>query len=137
MNDVELVIGVTGGIAAYKTASLVSRLVQDGAHVTVAMTEAATRFVGPATIAALTGSELPEHIKIDGIDISGLLTDLGGIEAEVWESAVGSRAIVDVSVLRAVVQEVRFGCSGEPGLNSPRCGICLTPHEEHIDIVSP
>jgi phosphopantothenoylcysteine decarboxylase/phosphopantothenate--cysteine ligase len=54
MNDRELIIGVTGGIAAYKTAALVSRLVQAGAGVSVVMTEAATRFVGPTTFAALT-----------------------------------------------------------------------------------
>lgn len=55
MNGRELVIGVTGGIAAYKTAALVSQLVQAGAGVSIAMTESATRFVGPATFAALTG----------------------------------------------------------------------------------
>lgn len=51
----EIVVGVTGGVAAFKTAALVSRLVQDGAAVTVVMTEAACRFVGPATFEALTG----------------------------------------------------------------------------------
>jgi phosphopantothenoylcysteine decarboxylase len=51
----ELVIAVTGGIAAYKTAFLVSRLVQSGAGVTVVATAAAERFIGPATFAALTG----------------------------------------------------------------------------------
>lgn len=51
----ELVVGITGGIAAYKTAALVSRLVQDGAAVTVVMTEAACRFIGPPTFEALTG----------------------------------------------------------------------------------
>jgi phosphopantothenoylcysteine decarboxylase/phosphopantothenate--cysteine ligase len=51
----EMVVGVTGGIAAFKTAALVSRLVQDGAGVSVVMTEAAQRFVGPATFEALTG----------------------------------------------------------------------------------
>lgn len=55
MNGRELVIGVTGGIAAFKTAALVSRLVQNGAGVTVAMTAAARRFVGPTTFRALTG----------------------------------------------------------------------------------
>ena len=55
MRDREILIGVTGGIAAYKTAALVSQLVQGGAKVTVVMTEAAQRFVGPATFAALTG----------------------------------------------------------------------------------
>ncbi len=51
----EIVVGVTGGIAAYKTAELVSRLVQGGAGVTVVMTEAAGKFIGPATFMALTG----------------------------------------------------------------------------------
>jgi len=51
----EVLVGVSGGIASYKTAILVSRLVQDGAGVTVVMTESATRFVGAATFEALTG----------------------------------------------------------------------------------
>jgi len=55
MKDREILIGVTGGIAAYKTADLTSKLMQAGANVTVAMTEAATRFIGPATFEALTG----------------------------------------------------------------------------------
>lgn len=55
MQGRELLIGVTGGIAAYKTAYLVSRLVQQQARVTVVMTPAACRFVGTATFAALTG----------------------------------------------------------------------------------
>jgi phosphopantothenoylcysteine decarboxylase len=55
MNGRELLIGVTGGIAAYKTAALVSRLVQAGAGVTVVMTRSATKLVGPKTFEALTG----------------------------------------------------------------------------------
>ncbi len=51
----EVLVGVTGGIAAYKTCTVVSRLVQRGCGVTVVMTEAATHFVGPATFQALTG----------------------------------------------------------------------------------
>ena len=55
MNGRELLIGVSGGIAAYKTAGLVSRLVQSGAGVSVVMTCSATRLVGPKTFEALTG----------------------------------------------------------------------------------
>lgn len=51
----EILVGVTGGIAAYKTAHLVLRLVQAGAGVTVVMTANAARFVGPLTFRALTG----------------------------------------------------------------------------------
>jgi phosphopantothenoylcysteine decarboxylase/phosphopantothenate--cysteine ligase len=47
-------VGVTGGIAAYKTATVVSRLAQAGAEVTVAMTEAATHFVTSLTFQALS-----------------------------------------------------------------------------------
>ena len=68
MQDRELLIGVTGGIAAYKTAALVSQLVQSGAGVSVVMTRAAQRFIGRATFEALTGRRVhtrvfddPEH----------------------------------------------------------------------------
>jgi len=54
----ELLLGVTGGIACYKAADLASKLVQAGADVTVAMTEAAQRFVTPLTFQSLTGREV-------------------------------------------------------------------------------
>lgn len=50
-----ILLGVTGGIAAYKAAELTRLLVKAGADVRVAMTEAATRFVGTATMQALSG----------------------------------------------------------------------------------
>lgn len=50
-----IVVGVCGGIAAYKVVELVRRLTQAGAEVRVLMTEAATQFVGPLTFAALSG----------------------------------------------------------------------------------
>ena len=51
----EVLIGVTAGIAAYKTCTLVSRLVQAGVGVTVMMTEHATQLVGPRTFQSLSG----------------------------------------------------------------------------------
>jgi phosphopantothenoylcysteine decarboxylase/phosphopantothenate--cysteine ligase len=50
----KVLVGVTGGIAAYKTADLVSQLVKAGTDVRVVMTASATRFVGSLTFAALT-----------------------------------------------------------------------------------
>ena len=50
----KIVAGITGGIAAYKAAALVSKLVQRGAEVHVLMTAAAQRFVSPLTFEALT-----------------------------------------------------------------------------------
>ena len=55
MNGRKVLIGVSGGIAAFKTAALVSRLVQAGASVSVVMTRAATKLVGPRTFEALSG----------------------------------------------------------------------------------
>jgi phosphopantothenoylcysteine decarboxylase/phosphopantothenate--cysteine ligase len=50
-----ILLGVTGGVAAYKAAELARLLQKNNARVRVAMTEAATHFVGPATFQALTG----------------------------------------------------------------------------------
>jgi phosphopantothenoylcysteine decarboxylase/phosphopantothenate--cysteine ligase len=55
----ELIIGVSGGIAAYKTAALVSSIVQLGHGVSVVMTPSAHQFIGPATFEALTGRRVP------------------------------------------------------------------------------
>jgi phosphopantothenoylcysteine decarboxylase/phosphopantothenate--cysteine ligase len=72
----EVVVAVCGGIAAYKVADVVSKLVQSGAGVTVVMTDAATKFVTPLTFQALsarpvrtstwelTDSSDPQHIGL-------------------------------------------------------------------------
>jgi len=73
----EIVVGVAGGIAAYKAAELVSRLRQRGASVTVVMTEAATRFVQPLTFAVLSGRkpitglfDAPEHYEVEHVALA-------------------------------------------------------------------
>jgi phosphopantothenoylcysteine decarboxylase/phosphopantothenate--cysteine ligase len=62
MKDREVLLGVTGGIAAYKTAELCSRLVQAGAGVSVVMTTSAEKFIGATTFEALTGR--PVHRQL-------------------------------------------------------------------------
>ncbi|MEM9296465.1 MAG: flavoprotein [Planctomycetota bacterium] len=57
-----LLLGVTGGIAAYKSAALTSKLAQAGVDVRVAMTQAAQRFVGPTTFQALSGQPVVTSI---------------------------------------------------------------------------
>lgn len=71
-----ILVGLSGGIACYKVAHVVSRLAQAGAEATVLMTEAATRFVTPLTFQALSGrpvytsqwshveSQDPQHISL-------------------------------------------------------------------------
>jgi len=50
-----ILLGITGGIAAYKAAELLRLLIREGAAVQVVMSEAATRFVTPVTFQALSG----------------------------------------------------------------------------------
>ena len=56
-----ILLGVTGGIAAYKAAELVRTLVKQGFEVQVAMTEAATQFITPTTLQALSGLPVLTH----------------------------------------------------------------------------
>lgn len=72
----EVTVGVGGGIAAYKVCTVVSRLVQRGCGVSVAMTAAGTQFVGPLTFQALTARQVfttmwqtqgyydPQHLRL-------------------------------------------------------------------------
>ncbi|WP_124727668.1 bifunctional phosphopantothenoylcysteine decarboxylase/phosphopantothenate--cysteine ligase CoaBC [Staphylospora marina] len=64
MNGKRIVLGITGGIAAYKAATVASRLTQAGADVRVIMTEAATRFVTPLTLQILSRN----HVSVDTFD---------------------------------------------------------------------
>jgi phosphopantothenoylcysteine decarboxylase/phosphopantothenate--cysteine ligase len=72
----EIIVAVCGGIAAYKVADVVSKLIQLGAGVTVAMTAEAQQFITPLTFQALSGREVrtstfhlvessdPQHISL-------------------------------------------------------------------------
>ena len=53
LEGARIVLGVSGGIAAYKSVEVCRRLVDAGAHVTPVMTEGATHFLGPTTLTAL------------------------------------------------------------------------------------
>lgn len=87
-----VVVGVSGGIAAYKTAELVRLLVKAGAEVRVVMTEAATRFVTPLTLQAL--SQHP--VATDTFDVQQEAT-IGHIElADIAELLVVAPATADV-----------------------------------------
>jgi len=58
MRDKKIIVGVTGGIAAYKAAELVRILVKAGAETRVAMTSNATRFISPLTLETLSGNKV-------------------------------------------------------------------------------
>ncbi len=56
MGSPHAIVAVTGGIACYKSAHLVSRLAQEGVDVRVLMTESATRFITPLTFRSLSNN---------------------------------------------------------------------------------
>ena len=73
----EIVLGVTGGIAAYKSAELVSRLRHLGAKVHVIMTENATKFVSPLTFQTLSANQVvtdtfqaPEYWNVEHVALA-------------------------------------------------------------------
>ena len=75
-----VIVGVTGGIAAYKAAELVRSLQQRGCDVRVVMTRAAQEFVQPLTFSALTGHKTITTMWGEGAEIASGLDDEGQIE---------------------------------------------------------
>ena len=71
MNGKQIIVGITGGIAAYKSAELVRLLVKEDILVKVAMTKSATKFVTPLTFEALSG----ERVIHDMFDQEGTAID--------------------------------------------------------------
>ena len=83
MQGKRILLGVTGGIAAYKSAELVRRLRERGADVQVVMTAAAREFIGPLTFQALSG----RPVRTDLWD-SAAEAAMGHIELARWAEAV-------------------------------------------------
>lgn len=80
LSDKNIIIGVTGSIAAYKAADLASRLTQAGAHLDVILTRGAEQFIAPLTFQSVTGRKAFTE------------TDLWGGEAHVLHVGLGHAA---------------------------------------------
>ena len=78
-----IVLGVTGGIAAYKAADLVRRLQEAGAEVQVVMTESAQQFVSALSFQALSG----RPVRVSLWDAAAEAA-MGHIELARWASAI-------------------------------------------------
>jgi phosphopantothenoylcysteine decarboxylase/phosphopantothenate--cysteine ligase len=78
-----IIVGISGGIAAYKAAELVRRLIQHGADVRVVMTAAAQQFITPLTLQALSGN--PVHTAL--LDTAAEAA-MGHIELARWADAL-------------------------------------------------
>jgi len=83
LNNKNIILGITGGIAAYKSADLVRRLQDAGAIVRVVMTAAATEFVTPLTFQALSGQ--PVHTDLFDLQAEAAM---GHIELARWADLI-------------------------------------------------
>jgi phosphopantothenoylcysteine decarboxylase/phosphopantothenate--cysteine ligase len=79
----QVVLGITGGIAAYKAALLVRELQEQGATVRVVMTRGATEFITPLTLQALSGHPVHQELLDDAAEAA-----MGHIELARWADLV-------------------------------------------------
>ena len=78
-----IVLGITGGIAAYKCADLTRRLIERGAEVRVVMTEAAKAFITPLTMQAVSGHPVSDSLLDPAAEAA-----MGHIELAKWADLV-------------------------------------------------
>jgi phosphopantothenoylcysteine decarboxylase/phosphopantothenate--cysteine ligase len=83
LTDKRILLGISGGIAAYKSADLVRRLKETGADVQVVMTPAATGFVTPLTFQALSG----RPVRLELLDPEAE-AGMGHIELARWADLI-------------------------------------------------
>jgi phosphopantothenoylcysteine decarboxylase / phosphopantothenate---cysteine ligase len=83
LNGERIVLGITGGIAAYKCAELTRRLKQAGAEVRVVMTHSAERFITPTTLQALSGHPVRTSLWDEAAEAA-----MSHIEMARWASKV-------------------------------------------------
>ena len=118
LNGRRIVLAVTGGVAAYKSAFLCRRLIEAGAQVRVVMTDEAVNFIGPTTFASLTGK--PVIRSLFSSDLVSPHTDLGR-----WADAV-----VVAPATAATLARLVSGLSEEPvsaTLLATRAPVLLAP----------
>ena len=83
LSQKRIILGITGGIAAYKSAEIARRLQDQGAEVRVIMTESAQEFIRPLTLQALTGK--PVHTDLLDPEAEAAM---GHIELARWADAL-------------------------------------------------
>ena len=83
LTNKRILLGITGGISAYKCAELVRLFIQAGSEVRVAMTNAAQEFITPLTLQALSGN----HVFTSLVDVEAEAA-MGHIELARWEDII-------------------------------------------------
>jgi phosphopantothenoylcysteine decarboxylase / phosphopantothenate---cysteine ligase len=116
--DKQILLGVTGSIAAYKAADLASKLAQTGAQVDAILTQAATQFVSPLTFKSVTGRQA--------------YSDLWGAEAPIVHVGLGESAdlLVIAPATADVIAKLAHGLADDlltVTALAARCPILIAP----------
>lgn len=124
MNRQTIVLGVTGGIAAYKAVEVVRRLVANGAEVLVIMTEHATRFVTPLTFQTVSGNPVytnmfaePRRWNVEHIALAERANVLAVVPATANIIGKVAHGIAD-DYLSTVIMATRAPVMFAPAMNS-------------------
>jgi phosphopantothenoylcysteine decarboxylase/phosphopantothenate--cysteine ligase len=83
LKDKNIVLGISGGIAAYKTPELVRRLKEHGANIRVVMTEGAKAFITPLTLQAVSGNAVSDSLLDTAAELA-----MGHIELAKWADLI-------------------------------------------------
>jgi phosphopantothenoylcysteine decarboxylase / phosphopantothenate---cysteine ligase len=83
LNQQNILLGVSGGIAAYKSAELIRRLRDQGAQVRVVMTQGAQHFIGATTLQALSGNPVRDSLWDEAAEAA-----MGHIELARWATRI-------------------------------------------------
>ncbi|MDO5036888.1 MAG: bifunctional phosphopantothenoylcysteine decarboxylase/phosphopantothenate--cysteine ligase CoaBC [Tissierellia bacterium] len=120
LKDKNILLGVTGGIAAYKSLDLVSRLKKAGAQVKVVMTEAATAFVTPLSFQTLS----------ENVVYKDMFSPLSNMEVEHISLAKWADVIVIAPATANTIGKIAQGISDNmltTIIAAARCPIILAP----------
>ncbi len=115
LQDKKIVLGISGGIAAYKTPELVRRLKEQGADVRVVMTEGAKAFITPLTLQAVSGNQVADSL----LDTQAELA-MGHIELAKW---------ADIIIIAPATADIiaRIACGMANDLLSTLCLATIAP----------
>ena len=124
LNGKKIILGITGGIAAYKSCQLIRNLVNRGAEVRVVMTPSALEFITPLTLSTLSGNEVivnifPESQK-NGVDLK-----TWHIEYALWADLI----IISPATVNTIAKIVHGFCDNAltTVVAAARCPVLVAP----------
>ena len=133
LSNKRIVLGVTGGIAAYKSAELLRRLIEMGAEIRVVMTPAAMEFVRPLTFQALSGNPVCSALVDYDAEAGMGHIELAAPVAHIWFlKSLPSRLALALDLTLKDLERVLYFESFivmEPGMTDLEVGQLLTDEE--------